>query len=73
MKRIAAQALIEVVNPQQVVGDAAESLMGLLPLLEQRDDAHLKRYQEKMIEWRAQMQALENPDRTPIAPQYVWG
>ena len=26
-----------------VVGDAAESLMGLLPLLEQRDDTHLKR------------------------------
>ncbi|MGQ0772883.1 MAG: hypothetical protein ACT4NY_00425 [Pseudonocardiales bacterium] len=56
-----------------VVGDAAESLMALLPSLEQRDDAHLKRYQAKMTNWRAQMEALENPDRTPIAPQYVAG
>ncbi|MFN2495415.1 MAG: thiamine pyrophosphate-dependent enzyme [Pseudonocardiaceae bacterium] len=47
--------------------------IGLLPLLEQHDDAHLKRYQAKMDEWRAQMAALENPDRTPIAPQYVVG
>jgi pyruvate dehydrogenase (quinone) len=56
-----------------VVGDAAESLMGLLPLLTQREDAHLKKYQEKMTKWRKQMQALENRNRTPIAPQYVIG
>jgi pyruvate dehydrogenase (quinone) len=56
-----------------VVGDAAESLTGLLPLLNQRGDEHLKRYQAKMTQWRAQMQALENPDRMPIAPQYVIG
>lgn len=26
-----------------------------------------------MTDWRAQLEALENPDRTPIAPQYVAG
>ncbi len=56
-----------------VVGDAAESLMGLLPLLAQHDDAHLKRYQSKMTRWRKEMEALENPHRSPIAPQYVVG
>jgi hypothetical protein len=55
------------------VGDAAESLMGLLPLLEQRDDTYLKRYQAKMTEWRKQMHTLQNPDRTPIAPRMSSG
>lgn len=56
-----------------VVGDAAESLMALLPLLNQHDDAHLQSYQSKMNQWRKQMEALENPHRAPIAPQYVVG
>jgi pyruvate dehydrogenase (quinone) len=54
-----------------VVCDAKEGLAALLPLLDRRDgNAHLAKYQKKMAEWRADMDALENPDRDPIAPQY---
>ncbi|MEV4573902.1 thiamine pyrophosphate-dependent enzyme [Nonomuraea jabiensis] len=55
-----------------VVCDAKEGLRALLPLLNARDrTAHLRKYQEMMDKWRADMDALENPDRDPIAPQYV--
>jgi pyruvate dehydrogenase (quinone)/pyruvate oxidase len=55
-----------------MVGDAAEGLRALLPLLDrQRDTAHLARYQQKTAEWRTGLRALENPDRSPIAPQYL--
>ncbi|MEU6780125.1 thiamine pyrophosphate-dependent enzyme [Nonomuraea angiospora] len=55
-----------------VVCDAKEGLRALLPLLTARDrTAHLRKYQEMMVKWRADMDALENPDRAPIAPQYV--
>ncbi|HEX4813942.1 MAG TPA: thiamine pyrophosphate-dependent enzyme [Nonomuraea sp.] len=55
-----------------VVCDAKEGLAALLPLLTRRDgNAHLARYQEKMAGWRSDMETLENPDRDPIAPQYV--
>ncbi|WP_188187762.1 thiamine pyrophosphate-dependent enzyme [Nonomuraea sp. SYSU D8015] len=54
-----------------VVCDAKEGLAALLPLLRGRDrSAHLAKYQRKMADWRADMDALENPDRDPIAPQY---
>jgi pyruvate dehydrogenase (quinone)/pyruvate oxidase len=55
-----------------VVCDAKEGLTALLPLLTRRDrSAHLTKYQQMMGKWRADMESLENPDRDPIAPQYV--
>ncbi|MFG1706660.1 thiamine pyrophosphate-dependent enzyme [Nonomuraea sp. M3C6] len=55
-----------------VVCDAKEGLEALLPLLSRRDgSAHLAKYQKMMAKWRSDMEALENPDRDPIAPQYA--
>ncbi|HEY0260391.1 MAG TPA: thiamine pyrophosphate-dependent enzyme [Lacisediminihabitans sp.] len=55
-----------------IVGDAARSLSLLLPHLEPRSDlSHLEGYQARMRDWRDRMGALENVDRTPIAPQYL--
>ncbi|MGP3930268.1 thiamine pyrophosphate-dependent enzyme [Nonomuraea sp. KM88] len=55
-----------------VVCDAKEGLAALLPLLSRRDgNAHLAKYQKKMAKWRADMDALQSPDRDPIAPQYA--
>lgn len=57
-----------------VVGDAKLALQGLLPLLKRRaDTALLEKYQRATAKWREQMQALEDPSRDPIAPQYVVG
>jgi pyruvate dehydrogenase (quinone) len=54
-----------------VIGDAAESLRALLPLLSRKSDQrHLEKYQKEMARWRSDMQALESPKRSPIAPQY---
>nr|WP_188186872.1 thiamine pyrophosphate-binding protein [Nonomuraea sp. SYSU D8015] len=55
-----------------IVGDAKEGLKALLPLLNHRtDQVHLRKYQAKMDQWRSDMRALHNPDRDPIAPQYL--
>jgi pyruvate dehydrogenase (quinone)/pyruvate oxidase len=55
-----------------VVGDARQTLAALLPLLEQHEDRKfLEKAQERMREWREDMQALEDPERHPIQPQYV--
>ncbi|NUR85641.1 MAG: pyruvate oxidase, partial [Nonomuraea sp.] len=55
-----------------MIGDAKEGLQALLPLLDDtRDSAHLTKYQEKMGGWRDDMAALANPERDPIAPQYL--
>ncbi|MEV5494396.1 thiamine pyrophosphate-binding protein [Nonomuraea fuscirosea] len=55
-----------------VVCDAKEGLRALLPLLTARNgNAHLAKYQKMMAKWRSDMDALENPDRDPIAPQYA--
>ncbi|MFI9590450.1 thiamine pyrophosphate-dependent enzyme [Nonomuraea sp. NPDC052265] len=55
-----------------VVCDAKEGLRELLPLLTPRNgDGHLAKYQKLMAKWRSDMDALENPDRDPIAPQYA--
>ncbi|WP_433604829.1 thiamine pyrophosphate-dependent enzyme [Dactylosporangium sp. CA-139114] len=54
-----------------LVGDVGATLEALLPMLERKDQAHLRRYQEKVRDWREQMAALESPDRDPIAPQYL--
>jgi len=54
-----------------VIGDAAESLRALLPLLSRKSDrGHLEKYQKEMARWRSDMQDLESPKRSPIAPQY---
>ncbi|NUW37770.1 pyruvate oxidase [Nonomuraea sp. SMC257] len=55
-----------------MVGDARDALRALLPLLDPREDvSHLRAYQKKTAAWRSDMEALENPERDPIAPQYV--
>jgi len=55
-----------------VVGDAKQTLQGLLPLLSRRSDhSFLARYQKKMDSWRSDMTALESSERDPIAPQYL--
>ena len=57
-----------------LVGDVKETLGALLPLITRRTDrSHLESYQKAMASWRADMDALENPERSPIAPQYVVG
>src|SRR6201995_4160025 len=54
-----------------VIGDAQESLQALIPLLTRKSDrGHLEKYQKDMSKWRAEMADLENPKRSPIAPQY---
>jgi pyruvate dehydrogenase (quinone)/pyruvate oxidase len=60
--------------PTQVplVGDAAETLAALVPLLERKDDrGFLEQAQEAMGRWRANMDALEDGARDPIQPQYL--
>ena len=55
-----------------VVGDARQTLQGLLPLLSRRSGhSFLAKYQKKMDSWRTDMAALESSDRDPIAPQYL--
>jgi pyruvate dehydrogenase (quinone) len=57
-----------------VVGDAKESLQALLPLLTRKSDrGHLEKYAKAMTKWRSDMQDLENPKRSPVAPQYPMG
>jgi pyruvate dehydrogenase (quinone)/pyruvate oxidase len=57
-----------------LVGDVGATLEALLPMVEPRTDRQLlERYQEKMRDWREKMAGLENPDRDPIAPQYLAG
>ncbi|HEX3923374.1 MAG TPA: thiamine pyrophosphate-dependent enzyme [Streptosporangiaceae bacterium] len=54
-----------------VVGEAKESLQALIPLLTRKADRkHLEKYQKAMAGWRSDMEKLENPKRSPIAPQY---
>jgi pyruvate dehydrogenase (quinone) len=55
-----------------LVGDARATLMALAWLLERREDRRfLERSQDRMLEWREEMVALESPDRDPIQPQYL--
>ncbi len=57
-----------------VIGDARESLQALLPMLTRKSDrGHLEKYQKAMAKWRSDMDDLENPKRSPIAPQYPVG
>lgn len=55
-----------------LVGDAKQTLRGLLPLLKQRSDgSFLAKYQREMQTWRQKVARLEQADRDPIAPQYL--
>jgi pyruvate dehydrogenase (quinone)/pyruvate oxidase len=57
-----------------MIGDAAEGLRALVPLLSRKTDRrHLEKYQKAMAKWRSDLAALESPERDPIAPQYVVG
>jgi pyruvate dehydrogenase (quinone)/pyruvate oxidase len=57
-----------------LVGDARETLAALLPLLRAKTDrGFLEKAQAGMEAWRSDMQALEDPERYPIAPQYLMG
>jgi pyruvate dehydrogenase (quinone)/pyruvate oxidase len=55
-----------------LVGDAAESLRALLPLLRRKEHrSFLERTQQEMTEWREDVAALEDAERSPIQPQYL--
>jgi pyruvate dehydrogenase (quinone) len=55
-----------------LVGDVSSTVKSLLALIERHEDrSHLEKYQKAMNEWRNSMSSLENPERDPIAPQYV--
>jgi pyruvate dehydrogenase (quinone) len=55
-----------------LVGDAAETLDALLPLLRRRRDrAFLAEAQAAMVRWRERLAALEDGSRDPVRPQYV--
>jgi pyruvate dehydrogenase (quinone) len=57
-----------------LVGDAAATLQALGPLLEPKGDrGFLEQAQQAMAAWREDMEALENPDRDPVQPQYLMG
>lgn len=55
-----------------LVGDSADTLRALLPLLEPKADRRfLEDSHQAMAKWRQDMAALENPERDPIQPQYL--
>jgi pyruvate dehydrogenase (quinone) len=55
-----------------LVGDAAETLRALLPLLQHKQDrGFLEAAQAGMTRWRKRMHELEDQTRDPIQPQYL--
>jgi pyruvate dehydrogenase (quinone) len=55
-----------------LVGDAEETLRALLPHLRRNDDrTFLEKAQADMADWRQEMDALADPEREPIQPQYL--
>jgi len=55
-----------------LLGDAAETLGALLPLLSRRADREfLERAQAGMASWRRRLDELEDQSRDPIQPQYL--
>jgi pyruvate dehydrogenase (quinone) len=55
-----------------LLGDAAETLGALLPLLSRRADREfLERAQAGMTSWRRRLDELEDQSRDPIQPQYL--
>jgi pyruvate dehydrogenase (quinone) len=68
------RAGIRIPTEVPVIGDAKEGLAALLPKLVRKNDRrHLEKYQAAMDKWRSDMEALESPKRSPIAPQYPIG
>ncbi|MFK3985125.1 thiamine pyrophosphate-dependent enzyme [Micromonospora sp. NPDC050397] len=57
-----------------VAADARTGLKQLLPMLRRHDDrSFLSKHQRGRDTWRQEMKALQDPSRTPIAPQYLIG
>jgi pyruvate dehydrogenase (quinone) len=55
-----------------LIGDAAETLQALLPLLQPKQDrGFLEAAQEGMARWRLRLRELEDQTRDPIQPQYL--
>ena len=55
-----------------VIEDSKQALAALLPLLDAHEDGgFLTSCQERMAAWRDDRVALQNPDRDPVAPQYI--
>jgi pyruvate dehydrogenase (quinone) len=55
-----------------LVGDAAETLQALLPLLQHKQDrSFLEAAQEGMTRWRRRLDELEDQTRDPVQPQYL--
>jgi pyruvate dehydrogenase (quinone) len=55
-----------------LLGDAAETLGALLPLLRRKPDrAFLEEAMAGMISWRRRLEELEDQTRDPIQPQYL--
>jgi pyruvate dehydrogenase (quinone) len=55
-----------------LVGDVAETLQELLPLLERKQDrAFLRRTQAAMSAWREHLAELEDHGHDPVQPQYL--
>lgn len=55
-----------------LVGDAAETLQALLPLLDRAEDrSFLDQAQQGMVRWRERLAAMEDATRTPIGPRYL--
>jgi pyruvate dehydrogenase (quinone)/pyruvate oxidase len=55
-----------------LVGDVAETLQALLPLLERKQDrGFLEQAQAATTAWRAHLSELEDPGHDPVQPQYL--
>src|SRR5439155_6677397 len=55
-----------------LVGEASPTLRALIPMLEHRADrSFLQGIQESVEKWGSDMEALEDPSRDPIQPQYL--
>lgn len=66
------RAGVRVPTEVPMIGDAKQGLAALLPMLKRAADrSHLDTYVQAMDRWRAEMAALQSPDRSPIAPQYL--
>jgi pyruvate dehydrogenase (quinone)/pyruvate oxidase len=55
-----------------LVGDAAETLRALMPMLRRKEQRKfLVKAQEEKRKWDRDMEAVESPDRDPIQPQFL--
>ncbi|WP_249713998.1 thiamine pyrophosphate-dependent enzyme [Rhizomonospora bruguierae] len=56
-----------------VTATAKAGLAALAPMLDGSDGSFLAKYRRAMDEWRSDMRSLEDPQRDPVAPQYLVG